>query len=236
MNHFDLQTQLIRSKDANVQAQVRALNARFNDPTSKMTCGELDRAVGALVGFTISYEMQDEDCDSPAWLFWTWAETAIDGRQYKRRSGPDVRWTFRMADGKALEISPRYIPREEYERRFGDVLIDSNWQFDDSFGLRVFAQPKDRRPIARGSFYSEELYSTGAQELTDAIVSRLWEIHRDPENAFAGMPWCGVCHRALTDETSRRIGIGPECAHKLRISHGQRNARVAELNRRDARN
>lgn len=186
---------------------------------------------------------EDDDCDSPEYTLMNWALAAIDGRTYRRKSGPDVRWAFRLPSGMILEVRPRYVTTEaclENRRRtcpdmvissWEDTLMsDGNWQFEGGHDLAIYRSARDRLPVARGRFEGAgwPITTTGPQSMTDEVLAKLWAIHRDNASAFEGMPWCGCCRRDLTDEASVKMGIGPECAKRIGIPHGLTAARCVE--------
>jgi hypothetical protein len=201
--------------------------------------GEHDARVAAALNLTISNNTADDDCDSPDYTLLTWAIAAIDGRQYRRATGPDVRFAFAMGAGRILEVRPVYITTAaDFVRQracgISDpfAFSDSNFQHEGSYHLFVYPTAGAARPIARGVWdggTSSDLISDGPQELTDEIAATLWRVHRDRRNAFVGMPFCGCCRRPLTDTVSGAIGIGPECARLLGIPHGRPLAREIQV-------
>ncbi len=202
---------------------------------------EIEREKYALLGLTASFDTDDDDADSPDYTLLNWALAAIDGRTYKRKTGPDVRWAFRLASGMILEVRPRYVTSavylEELRRSNPDMgqpedclLSVGNWQFDGGHDLAIYRAAGDRLPFERGCFdgYGWPVITTAPQSLTDEATAKLWAIHRDTAHAFAGMPFCGCCRRELADEVSIKLGIGPECAKRIGINHGLTLARRVE--------
>lgn len=63
---------------------------------------------------------------------------------------------------------------------------------------------------------SDELYPIRSRSARDEILTA---IAADPDGAMRRygreIGRCGHCHRTLTDETSRAMGIGPVCAGKI---------------------
>lgn len=192
-------------------------------------------------GYTASDLACDDDCDSPEYTLISWARAAIDGRNYRRRTGPDVRFAFRMRSGLILEVLPQYQKTDEWiaalkEMGISDPTqsVDSNWQPCGDYDLRIYARPKSKRPLYLGYFdgWDEPLVTSGPQAVTDDALSTLWRVHRSKDQAFMGMPICGCCRRVLTDELSRKLGIGPDCARRLGIQHSAGSARAVELEAR----
>lgn len=195
---------------------------------SEICDGEHDARVAAALNLTISNDTADDDCDSPDYTLLSWAIAAIDGRQYRRATVPDVRFTFSMGVGRVLEVRPVYITTEQdfARQRANDcepfAFSDSNWQHEGGYTLYVYPTAGAARPIAHGVWDGgiwSDLITDGPQELTDEIAATLWRVHRDKRNAFVGMPFCGCCRRPLTDTVSRAIGIGPDCARLLGVPH-----------------
>lgn len=199
------------------------------------------------MGLTANPDTVDDDADCPEYTLMTWANAAIDGKHYKRKTGPRVRFALAMPDGMVLEIAPQYCTNEDYiadiKRSVPEMAWDAhlpsdcNWQCShDGYALAIYRDPRDRVPAHRGWFdgYGHPVITTGPQEITDAATEALWRAHRDPSRAFSGLPFCGVCRKPLTDDISRRIGIGPDCARTLGISHSARTARILDSNREAA--
>ena len=198
-----------------------------------------DRAIAKALGLTVNTETETEDCDSPAYSLDTWAIKAIDGKFYRRNTGPDVRLAFAMDNGMVLEARPGYETNAAFIASFQQISpgydpilpSDSNWQAAFGYRLFVYDHPASRMPLHRGYFggYGHSVFTDGPQEITDAATATLWRVHRNKAEAFIGMPFCGVCRRPLTDDTSRALGIGPDCARLLGIPHSRPPARAAKV-------
>lgn len=239
--HRDLEATLYRRASATDRA---AWDQAFHDYQSRRIDGdEMEHRQAAALGCTCNTRMDDEECNCPAYTLDTWAVAAIDGRTYRRRTGPDVRWAMRLPSGLILEIRPRYETIEQARAKWDSIPdqgpepipylppADSNWQPTMGYALAIYETADQRLPRHRGWYdgYGSALVTTGPQSVTDEVAAKLWQVYRDPGNAFAGMPWCGCCRRALTDEVSQRLGVGPECARQLGIPHGLTAARVKEV-------
>lgn len=231
-NPLDLESTLYRRLSAADRADYDRLDSIR--PRSR----EIEGQKYALLGLTANPDTEDDEADSPDYTLLNWALSAIDGRTYKRKFGPDIRWAFRLASGNILEVRPRYLTTEAYIEKLRrsnpdmepEPLTAGNWQFDGGHDLAIYRAAGDRRPFERGSFdgYSYPVITTGPQSLTDEVTAKLWAIHRDTAHAFEGMPFCGCCRRDLTDEVSTKLGIGPECARRIGIPHGLTMARRVE--------
>lgn len=203
------------------------------------TLREIYQQEAAALGCTLSEPACDDDCDSPWYTLLTWTNAAIDGRNYRRRSGPDVRFAFRTESGLILEVLPLFTTTPDMVARlkkhgFPDPfasLVDSNWQPEDEYELRIYGSPSSRRPIYRGEFvdWDSPIMTSGPQAVTDDALATLWRVHRDEKHAFVGMPICGCCRRALTDDVSRKLGIGPDCAKRIGLPHNHGTARAVEV-------
>ncbi len=202
---------------------------------------EIEREKYAILGITANFDTEDDEADSPDWTLSRWALDAIEGRTYKLKTGPDVRWAFRLPSGNILEVRPRYMTTGAYLEKLRrsipemnpdeDCLLSAgNWQFDGGYDLAIYRAAGDRLPFERGCFdgYACPVITTGPQSLTDEIAAKFWAIHRDTAHAFAGMPVCGCCRRDLADEVSVKLGIGPECAKRIGIDRGVTLARRVE--------
>ncbi len=241
-NPLDLESTLYRRLSAADRADYDRLESIR--PRSR----EIEGQKYALLGLTANPDTEDDEADSPDYTLSEWALSAIDGRTYKRKSGPDIRWAFRLASGNILEVRPRYMTTEAYLEKLRRIIPEmmthddkdhdclrssGNWQFDGGHDLAIYRAAGDRRPFERGSFdgYVYPVITTGPQWLTDEVTAKLWAIHRDTAHAFEGMPFCGCCRRDLTDEVSTKLGIGPECARRIGIPHGLTLARRVETGR-----
>jgi len=100
-----------------------------------------------------------------------------------------------------------YVVRTPDEGRYKD------WTFVSIQGGDVHRTAGFRRP--NGEF---------VVKLPEVMVA-VEQIAADPMATLARygheIGACGVCGRALTDETSRRVGIGPVCLGRLRSSYGE---------------
>ncbi len=198
-----------------------------------------DRAIAKALGLTVCTDTDTETCDCPAYSLDSWAIKAIDGKEYRSKTGPDFRLAFAMGDGGVLEVRPFYVPTSEYIDSLRDIApdlapilpSDSNWQLGYGHRLYIYGHPTARIPIHRGFFggYGHSLWTDGPQAVTDAATATLWRVHRNKAEAFVGLPFCGCCRRPLTDDTSRALGIGPDCARLLGIPHGRPPAREAKV-------
>lgn len=201
------------------------------------TTHNLNQRIAAALGLTVITETETEDCDCPAYSLDTWAIQAIDGKFYRRKTGPDVRLAFAMGNGMVLEARPGYKTNADYVAAvqtsdYEPILFsNSNWQAADVYRLFVYDHPSARMPLHRGFFggYGNPVWTDGPQAVTDAATETLWRVHRNHAEAFAGLPFCGVCRRPLTDDTSRALGIGPDCARLLGIQHTRPPARAAKI-------
>lgn len=216
-----------------------------NDRTR--TPRQRETALYRVLGCTWAFDITDDDCNSPVYTLDMWASDAIDGRVYRRKRGPDVRWAFRLPSGRVLEVRPMYETTEAHLAWVREwcgpdaaspenLLAQSNWQHADHYDLSVYETARHPRPMAVGWFngYDSPVVTTGDQGLTDEVVEKLWSIHRDKATAFQGMPWCGCCRRPLTDEVSIKLGVGPDCARLLGIPHRLTTARAVEIRHSDA--
>lgn len=63
---------------------------------------------------------------------------------------------------------------------------------------------------------SDDLHPVRDREKRTAVLNM---IRKDPQTASAlygqKIGRCGICHKTLTDETSRAYGIGPVCREKF---------------------
>jgi hypothetical protein len=60
------------------------------------------------------------------------------------------------------------------------------------------------------------------QDIADRTAATLRAIDGKPDNFRAlldGSSGCAFCRRALTDEVSKLIGVGPDCAKQNHIPH-----------------
>lgn len=232
--------EFLRSYANRPQADRQAFNAairafEFGGATTHNT----DQRIAAALGLTVNTETETEECDCPAFSLYTWAIQAIDGKIYRRNTGPDVRLAFAMGNGMVLEARPFYETNAEYIASFRDIAPDlnpilpcnSNWQAAYGYRLFVYDHPAARMPLHRGFFEGDghSVWTDGPQAVTDAATETLWRVHRNHAEAFAGLPFCGVCRRPLTDDTSRALGIGPDCARLLGIPHTRPPARAAKI-------
>ena len=232
--------EFLRSYANRPQADREAFNAAFRAfETGQSTLATLDRRIAAALCLTVNTHTESDDCDCPSYSLDTWAMDAIDGKFYRRKSGPDVRLAFAMGNGMILEVRPSYRTNAEYLANFRRLCpgmepflnSDSNWQAAFGYRLFVYHHPAARMPQYRGFFggYGQSVWTDGPQAVTDAATETLWRVHRNHAEAFMGMPFCGVCRRALTDDTSRALGIGPDCARLLGIPHARPPARAAKV-------
>lgn len=204
-----------------------------------------DRLIAKALGLTVNTDTETDDCNCPAYSLDSWAIKAIDGREYRRKTGPDVRFAFLMGDGGVLEVRPSYEPTSEFIAGFRDIApdlkpilpSDSNWQLVGDYALYIYDRPQARIASHRGFFGGSgySLWTDGPQEVTDEVTATIWRVHRNKAEAFVGLPFCGVCRRPITDDTSRALGIGPDCARLLGIPHGRPPAREAKVLNEKAR-
>ena len=79
-------------------------------------------------------------------------------------------------------------------------------------------------------------FSRPRPNIADRVAATLHAIDHKPENFFAlldGATGCAFCQRPLTDEISKLIGVGPDCARQSNIPHNLAAAnRRLELRRR----
>ena len=232
--------EFLRSYANRPQADREAFNAALRAfKLGGETSHTFDRRIAAALGLTVNTETETEECDCPAYSLDTWAMDAIQGKFYRRNSGPDVRLAFAMGNGMVLEARPGYETNAEYIASFQNTCpgyepilnSNSNWQAAYGYRLFVYDHPAARTPVHRGYFggYGHSVFTDGPQAVTDAATETLWRVHRNKAEAFMGMPFCGVCRRPLTDDTSRALGIGPDCARLLGIPHTRPPARAAKV-------
>ena len=210
--------------------------------------GTLDRRIAEALRLSVNVDTEtdaEDGTDSPAFTIDSWARKVIDGKQYLRKSGPDVRFAFAMSNGMVLEARPDYETSEAYISSLRDIahdidpILPSNcgWQHGGGFLLYVYARQQAKKPLHKGYFggYGYSVWLDGPRAVADAVLETLWRVHRNRDQAFAGLPWCGCCRRPLTDDTSRALGIGPDCARLLGIQHGKAPARTAKVAHEKAR-
>jgi hypothetical protein len=67
----------------------------------------------------------------------------------------------------------------------------------------------------------------GYQEVAERTAETFRLMDDDAEHFFAlldGTSGCAICGRALRDEISKLVGVGPECASQYRIPHNKEAA------------
>ena len=148
--------------------------------------------------------------------------------------GRSIRYAARLST--LLAVTPHHPSLLELLRDITPDLnpilpCNSNWQAAYGYRLFVYDHPAARMPLHRGFFEGDghSVWTDGPQAVTDAATETLWRVHRNHAEAFAGLPFCGVCRRPLTDDTSRALGIGPDCARLLGIPHTRPPARAAKI-------
>ena len=75
---------------------------------------DLDQGIAEALGLTVNHETATDDCDCAAYSLDGWAEMAIDGKKYRRKSGPDIRLAFAMGNGQVLDVRPNYETNAEF--------------------------------------------------------------------------------------------------------------------------
>jgi hypothetical protein len=102
--------------------------------------------------------------------------------------------------------------------------------------LKITAHVGDSIVTAMGDKYEGEHYEMNAQavvlygrrqDLADRVAATFRLIDNDADNFFAlmdGSEGCAICGRALRDEISKLIGVGPECASKYGVPHSRQAA------------
>jgi hypothetical protein len=102
--------------------------------------------------------------------------------------------------------------------------------------LKVTAHVGDSIVMATGEKYEGEYYEMNAQavvlyghrqDITDRAAATFRLIDDVPDNFFAlldGAEGCAICGRALRDEISKLVGVGPECAAKYGVPHSRQAA------------
>jgi hypothetical protein len=102
--------------------------------------------------------------------------------------------------------------------------------------LKVTAHTDGAITMATGEKYEGHYFemnaqavvmTRGRQDITDRVAATFRLIDNEADNFFAlldGSTGCACCGRALRDEISKLIGVGPECAQKHRVPHSKKAA------------
>lgn len=63
---------------------------------------------------------------------------------------------------------------------------------------------------------------TASQEIVDRVAATFRVLVQEPDNFYAlldGSEGCAFCRRPLSDEISKLVGVGPDCARQNNIPH-----------------
>lgn len=140
----------------------------------------------------------------------------------------------RQAEAQEREVQAHYQRRSRVQVANGNYAID-----DERNGTAFFRVNTPERGRWEGftfvdQYASDERYPVRDRARKAAILEA---IAADPHKAMLRygqeLGRCGNCNRALTDELSREIGIGPDCRANLGID--STGARQAVAQRRRAR-
>jgi Family of unknown function (DUF6011) len=103
-------------------------------------------------------------------------------------------------------------------------------------GLRRYSGRLSHGAVCEMATYAVLFVKATPQDIVDRVAATLRAIDTTPENFFAlldGSTGCAFCNRPLTDEVSKLIGVGPDCARQSNIPHNLTAAsRRLELRRK----
>ena len=141
---------------------------------------------------------------------------------------------FSLLGGRQIRTIEHYV---KYH-----IELDGVWC--PKIDLKVTAHAGEDITITRGEKYQGErcemdaqavVLPKGHQAIADRTAATFRLINCTADNFFAlmdGSEGCAICGRALKDEISKLIGVGPECAHKYGIPHSTQAAERRLLLRR----
>jgi hypothetical protein len=132
----------------------------------------------------------------------------------------------------------------------GQIKVNEEWRFyrfppmedrlhTDRVRLSVKAHTEDGLVSTTGliDWLSYEMTAKAvvfggntSQVIADRVAATLRAIDTDPNNFHAlldGSTGCAICRRALRDEVSKLVAVGPDCARRFNVPHN-----VAAANRR----
>ena len=203
----------------------------------------MSRCMGDVIksesGWT-RHDVHTEDCDDAEYMINKFTDERIKGRIYD--NAPKTKWFLPLPRfGGWFELGATFITsKKSWERYYDEDFTSWNRNYpngfedyykekgshvaDRDFNVKVYKNMgKTSLPVYQGEYeamYASYLYMRNTPpEVSEEIVERLWMLSRSDEDTFSGLPWCGCCGKALTDDVSRTLGIGPECASKIGLPH-----------------
>jgi hypothetical protein len=123
------------------------------------------------------------------------------------------RTAVRACDKPLFENDQRFWPNGEPE-----LLVTAH--VDE--GLRRYSGCLSHGAVCEMATHAVLFFKSTAQDIADRVAATLRAINTTPENFFAlldGSTGCAFCNRPLTDEISKLIGVGPDCAKQNNTPH-----------------
>jgi hypothetical protein len=93
--------------------------------------------------------------------------------------------------------------------------------------LRRYSGRLSHGAVCEMATYAVVFSKSTSQDIADRVAATLRAIDNKPENFFAlldGSTGCAFCKRALKDEISKLVGVGPDCAQQNGIPHNMKAA------------
>jgi Family of unknown function (DUF6011) len=142
-----------------------------------------------------------------------------------------LRRIFRLSlvGGGQIRVTERWTDEAPFgvgnDKRFwpeGDPGLLVTAHADDGLHLHRYSGRLSHGAVCEMATYAVLFPKGTPQAIADRVAATLRLIDATPENFFAlldGSTGCAICRRPLTDEVSKLVGVGPDCARQNNIPH-----------------